>query len=268
MDPEERRFFYALMLAACIIAVILVVFTRTLLKKHRKHLAVYKDKVLTEISILEMERKRIAHDLHDDLGPLLSSIKLQMNCLNYADEEDAETIDRCTTLIGDAIQKIRETSNNLTSETLSRKGLLQAIREFSAVINKTKQLEVEIDISMRETHLSKSSELHLYRIFQEVLTNCIKHSRATTFTLRIVQENDQMIVTLHDNGTGFDMENISENLGFGLKNIANRVEILNGLLFLDAQIDRGVLYTIEIPLTVRTSEFVKYGKENLSTDRG
>lgn len=238
--------------AAVIMALILILFTRMILQKHRKHLAVYKDKVLTEISILEGERKRIASDLHDDIGPLLSSIKLQINCLNTTDEEDLQTIERCMSLTGDAIQKVRETSNNLSSEILSRKGFTQAIHEFSDVINKSKQLEVNIDIPTIDTYLNKNSELHLYRIFQEVLTNCIRHSRATKFSLQMYHQNTLMTLVMRDNGAGFDAGAIGGKMGFGIKNIANRVEVLNGQLFLDTQLNGGVLYTIEIPVTEQT----------------
>lgn len=248
MDTQERHLYFTLLIAALFLTVLLLIFTITILKKHRKHRLVNKDKVSTEISTLEIERKRMAYDLHDDIGPLLSSIKLQINCLSNADEEDREIIERCSTLIGDAIQKIRETSNNLTSEILSRKGLTLAIREFSDMISKTKQLEIDIDIPAVETQLNKSSELHLYRIFQEVLTNCIRHAQATKFYLQIIEDKKLMTITLNDNGIGFDSSAVQDKLGFGLKNIVNRVDLLNGQLYLDAQKDKGVCYTIEIPL--------------------
>lgn len=237
-------------MAAFFLAAMLITFTRTILKHHKKRLAVYKDKVSTEISILEIERQRIAVDLHDDLGALLSSIKLQLTCLSDIHSDDLEIVERCTGLVDDALQKIIETSRNLTSKVLVREGLIQAVREFLGMIGKTKKLEVDMDIQIATTRLSESSQLHVYRIFQEVLTNCLKHARATTFHLQIVQDEQWMKISMKDNGTGFNMQDMESTWGFGLKNIVNRVDILNGRLFLDAQKDKGVSYTIEIPLPV------------------
>ena len=237
-------------MAAFFLAAMLITFTRTILKHHKRRLAVYKDKVSTEITILEIERQRMAVDLHDDLGALLSSIKLQLTCLNNTHPDDLEIVERCTSLVEDALQKILETSRNLTSKVLVREGLIQAIREFLGMIGKTKKLEVDMDIQIAATRLSESSQLHVYRIFQEVLTNCLKHARATKFHLRIVQDEQWMKISMKDNGAGFNLQEMESTWGFGLKNIVNRVDILNGRLFLDAQKDKGVSYTIEIPLPV------------------
>ncbi|MBE7172811.1 MAG: hypothetical protein INR73_19705 [Williamsia sp.] len=237
-------------MAAFFLSVVIITFTRTLLKHHKKRLAVYKDKVSTEITILEIERQRMAVDLHDDLGALLSSIKLQLTCLNNTDPEDFEIVEKCTYLIEEALQKILETSRNLTSKVLVREGLIQAIREFLAMIGKTKKLEVDVDIQITQIRLNESGQLHVYRIFQEVLTNCLKHAKATKFYLQIVQEEQWMKIHMKDNGDGFNLQEVESAWGFGLKNIVNRVDILNGRLFLDAQKDKGVSYTIEIPLPV------------------
>ena len=248
MDTQERNLYLALLVAAFFLAAMLITFTRTILKHHKKRLAVYKDKVSTEITILEIERQRMAVDLHDDLGALLSSIKLQLTCLNNTPPEDLEIVEKCTSLIEEALQKIMETSRNLTSKVLVREGLIQAIREFLGMIGKTKKLEVDMDIQITTTRLSEGSQLHVYRIFQEVLTNCIKHARATRFHVQIMQNGEWMKINMKDNGTGFNLQEVETAWGFGLKNIVNRVDILNGRLFLDAQKDKGVSYTIEIPL--------------------
>lgn len=250
MDTKERTLYFSLLIAAFFLMAVVFIFTRIILKHHKKRLAVYKDKVSTEISILENERQRMAVDLHDDLGALLSSIKLQLTCLNNIHPDDLEITEKCTYLIEEALQKILETSRNLTSKVLVREGLIQAIREFLGMIGKTKKLEVDFDIQITTPRLAENSQLHVYRIFQEVLNNCLKHARATKFSIQISQNEEWMKINMRDNGMGFNLQEMENAWGFGLKNIVNRVDILNGRLFLDAQKDKGVSYTIEIPLSV------------------
>src|SRR5205085_6083645 len=120
------------------LAAILIFFIVTVLRHKKKTAEIYEKQINAEINTLETERTRIAADLHDDIGPLLSSVKLQMSCMNTQDEEDIEMIEKLSSYLDDIVQKVRETSNDLMPRVLSTKGLLIAVKDFAADINKTK----------------------------------------------------------------------------------------------------------------------------------
>jgi signal transduction histidine kinase len=246
MDTEKTGIYLTVLIAASFLAIILFVFIVIILWHHKKRLALYKEKVSNEIAILEMERKRIGHDLHDDLGPILSSIKLQLNCFTTTNAVDIAIKDRCSVLIAETIQKIRETSNNLIPDIVERKGLAQALKRFAELISKSEKLRVNIEVE-EPIEIEKNKGLHLYRIFQEITSNCIRHSNATILTLVIKKKQKNIIFIAHENGQGFEYERkLKENIGLGLKNIVNRVDIIKGRLFIESAASKGVTYTIEM----------------------
>jgi two-component system, NarL family, sensor kinase len=248
MDTHEAKVYTALLIVAIIVGIVIAYFIFTIIIYHRKHIALYKEKVGAEIATLEAERKRIAEDLHDDISPFLSTIKLQMNCLNVQDEEDEKILENNNRLIDDILKKVRETSNNLLPAVLVRKGLLYAIREVAETINQANQLKVILQIPEEPLTLTSHQELHIFRVFQESLNNCIKHANATEFLVQIDQDEKGVQILLKDNGKGFNVDNITgKRIGLGLKNIINRIDLLKGDIFQNIQPGKGVAYNIIIP---------------------
>jgi signal transduction histidine kinase len=249
MNGTETKIYTALLIAALILTVILVFFIFTVLRNQKLNALLYEQQIQAEVNTLESERKRIAEDLHDDIGPLLSSVKMQVDCLNTSDEEDLETMERVGRYMDEIMQKLRETSNNLLPRVLAKNGLQVAIKDFAADLNKAKAMKVCAKVPAEKVALPAEKEVHLYRIIQEVVNNSIKHAQATELSIELEVKNQKLALQLIDNGKGFDHQKLmKESMGLGLKNIITRTNILDGEVFLESKPGKGVHYTIEIPL--------------------
>jgi two-component system, NarL family, sensor kinase len=248
MDTNETKIFIALLIAACVLALIIVFFIVTIFIHKKKIVALYRQKIKAEISTLEAERKRIASDLHDDLGPLLSAVKLQVNSLDSASLTDQHTIAKASANMDSILTKIREIANDLVPNVLIRNGLIKALNSFIENINETGKMFIHADYGDITT-LPPEYEIHIYRMIQEIIHNSIKHSEASICSLLFKLEQNKLKISFTDNGKGFDRERLSKtNPGFGLQNILSRTEIMEGELFIDTKPGYGVNYTIEIPI--------------------
>jgi two-component system, NarL family, sensor kinase len=250
MDTHEAKIYITLLIAAGIMALIIIVFIITILYHHRKGLLLYRQKIDAEITTLEAERKRIASDLHDDLGPLLSAVKLQVNSLDTSSTEDQLLIKKASANMDTILTKIREIANNLVPTVLLRKGLITALQNFIDDINMSGKLKIHSQFS-EVPRLPTAIGIHLYRMVQEILNNTIKHSGAEVCTIMFKLEQDKLVVTIKDDGKGFNYQYLSRtSLGLGLQNILSRVELLKGELFIDTRPGHGVQYQVEIPVDI------------------
>ncbi|HEY4149188.1 MAG TPA: sensor histidine kinase [Chitinophagaceae bacterium] len=248
MHSTETKIYTTILIAAGVLAIILVYFVVNIIRQQRKNLIFQKEKIQAEITTLENERRRIASDLHDDLGPLLSAVKLQINSVEVPDGEDRELIERSGMYIDNILSRIREISNNLMPQVLSRKGLVIALQEFIDNLTLGHPFDIVFN-SAGDISLKGDREIHLYRIILEVIHNALKHSNASKLEVMIRNENDYLRVDIADNGSGFEYYAINKTgSGLGLKNIASRVEMLKGNLYVDTQPGEGTKYRIEIPL--------------------
>jgi two-component system, NarL family, sensor kinase len=249
MDPNETKIYTVILIAGGVLGIILVYFIINIIRQQRKNLSLHNEKIQAEITTLENERKRIASDLHDDLGPLLSAVKLQINSVEVPDGEDQELIEKSSLYIDAILTRIREISNNLMPQVLSRKGLVIALREFIDNLTFGHPFDIQF-ICDDEIKLESNKEIHVYRIILEIIHNAIKHSQASKLIVFIgLQDAGHLVIQITDNGMGFEYDTISKSsIGHGLKNILSRVEILRGELFLETQPRQGTKYTIEMPI--------------------
>lgn len=246
MDPNETKIYNAILMAAAVLGIILVYFIVTVVRNQRRHLKLQQENILVEITTLENERKRIVSDLHDELGPLLSVVKFQVMSLETKEEGDLELIEKANSNLDDILDKIRDICNELMPQALIRKGLIMAISEFISDLDK--RTAIEMSFKYEDINIPSHSEIHLYRMIQEIINNAIKHSRATRLDINLFQRNEKLVVTIHDNGKGFATDTIlRESTGLGLKNILSRVDILKGDVYLASNPHQGTTYTIEIP---------------------
>jgi signal transduction histidine kinase len=247
MDTHETKIYTAILIAAGVLGIILVYFIITIIRHQRQNFQLHKEKVQAEIFTLENERKRIVADLHDELGPLLSTVKLHINSLETQIPDDHMLIDRAGEHIDNIILRIREISNNLMPQVLIRKGLIEAIQEFVNNIRVNTGLTIQFTYEDNLT-LDKQNDIHIYRMIQEIIHNSIKHADASVIALSIKHLNKKIILMAADNGKGFDYHHITkESSGLGLKNIMSRVEILKGELYIDSGSEKGTYFTIELP---------------------
>jgi len=248
MDSHETKIYTAILIAAGILAILLLFFFITIIRHQRKNLELHKQKLLAEITTLEKERKRVATDLHDDLGPLLSAVKLQISSVNIPDADDREIIDKSGKHIDELLIRIREIANDLMPQALERKNFIVALREFTDRINLSNSLKIKYQVDSEEPPLEKIKEIHIYRIVQEIIHNSIKHSQARLVEIKIFCSGKTLNIFIKDDGKGFRQEDYVSQRGHGLRNILSRVELLEGEMFLQTNPGKGVDYTIEIPL--------------------
>lgn len=196
------------------------------------------------------ERKRIAKDLHDGLGTLLSTARINVNTLEDkipVGNENKKLFDNALQIIDKLNSEVRYIAQNLMPETLNEFGLVAAVEELIDAINRTGKLKITFKHYELSNELEKQLETNLYRIIQEIVNNTIKHSKATQLSMELVQHEDSMVLLTEDNGIGFNSENKSQT-GMGIKNIQARLNLFNGALHIDSHSNKGTITTIEIPL--------------------
>ncbi|PZR27438.1 MAG: sensor histidine kinase [Citrobacter freundii] len=250
MDTQEKSLFSSLLIVVIVVGIVLLYFIITIIRYQRRSLVLHKEKIRAEIDTLENERKRIASDLHDELGPLLSAVKLQINNLESQDPDDKILIDKSSQHIDTIIRRMREISNNLMPNTLLRKGLVKAIDEFIQSNIDTYKLSIKLIVD-EEMQLGLDKEINVYRIVQEIVHNTVKHAKATVLAIRISKQNNMFVLSTTDNGTGFDFFARSrEHTGLGLRNLQSRAEIMGGEITCTTEKGKGTSYVLEIPLRV------------------
>ncbi len=248
MGATEKNFFDAILLLAILIGIALGYFIITILRYHRRYVQLQKERIHAEILIQENERKRIATDLHDSIGPLLSSVKLQINSIEVTDEADQRVIINAGKYLDEIIGSMREISYNLLPNTLQRKGLTEAIREFIANINSRHSTAFKLYLK-NEISLPPEKEIHVFRIIQEIIHNTLKHAGAKTMQVGFGIENGEFLILTKDDGKGFEVEKVKKSTdGFGMKSIESRVDILKGYLDIQSGPGIGTSYFIKIPL--------------------
>ncbi|MFA6400629.1 MAG: PAS domain S-box protein [Salinivirgaceae bacterium] len=206
----------------------------------------------TIIETEEKERNRFSRDLHDGLGPLLSTIKLYFQWLSETDDLEKKKLitERGDKNLNEAIESIREISNNLSPRTLNTFGVEVAIKNFVNCINQTQKLTVTFQLNAKD-RFDKNSEITIYRIVTELLNNTVKYAKASKSTIELLIDNNNEWIALSytDNGNGYDPISIQDNSkGFGLINITQRVNALNGKISVVSSIGNGIQVSIELPL--------------------
>jgi len=205
------------------------------------------------INAEEKERDRVSREIHDGLGPLLSTIKLYVNELedeSNGPEEKRELLAHTNELINESITASRAISNNLTPRIILDYGLVKAVESFIKKINITQKAEIIFENKNLQERLDQTIELILYRIISELINNTLKHAEATRIEIYLELLDHNLQLTYMDNGKGFDKDAVMEdqNRGMGLKNITSRLESVNGSLRIHSRPGIGTLVVIEVGL--------------------
>jgi signal transduction histidine kinase len=200
----------------------------------------------------EKERARLAKELHDGLGPLLSSAKMSLSELAKTDcaGENRELLDSTSYVIDEAIRCLREISNNLSPHTLTSFGLARALNNFinkSAAINSLKNIKIDFDTNLRTERFDPNVEVILYRVICELITNSIRHSGGDLITLSLLYGDSRLSIHYSDNGKGFDPEAVLDT-GMGLANITSRIGSLHGSVDISSERKNGMRADITINL--------------------
>ena len=248
MDAKETSLFTAILIVSLTVGTIIIFFIVSIIRQQRRNLALYRQSVLAEITAMEKERARIAADLHDELSPMLSAIKLKIGSFELTDEDDKKEAEKTNNHIDALMKRMREISYDLIPNTLIRKGLVTALKQFTDFINEGDGLSIHFEAS-GNINPDQQKSIHIYRIAQEVINNAIRHSGAKLLNIVLKQENGTLFLSTTDDGVGFDHHATSKGEGgIGLRNILNRTEIIGGQMFIESEKNKGTKYTFEIPV--------------------
>jgi len=202
------------------------------------------------INTEEKERKRFAKDLHDGLGPLMSTVKMSLSALGekIADPTGKVVLDNTNHLVNEAINALKDISNNLSPHMLSNFGLSSALSAFIAKINQTKVIEIDFKTNMESVRLETDKEVVVYRAACELINNSIRHSGASRIEIDLNKHEKFITLQFCDNGRGFDTAILEseDTKGMGLSNIETRVRSVDGVFILESTPGKGTSALIKI----------------------
>jgi len=200
----------------------------------------------------ENERKRIAEDLHDSVAQKMVVAKLNLEAfeshLPKMDEEQQRVFNNIFSLVDESCTEVRSLSHSMMPQAFFRSGLTDAIKDLIDKID-TKNLQISFSAEGNLDNIDKDKEIMVYRIIQECIQNVLKHAKADKLDIAIIAENNEMDVTIEDNGIGFDLHSIKNSDSYGMKNIQSRIDFLNGKLDIDSQPGIGTVIAFYIPVT-------------------
>lgn len=194
----------------------------------------------------EEERKRVAQELHDGIGVLLSSVKLQFTRIEDQQPENAPLIQQARNMLDKAAGDIRRISHNIMPGNLIRYGLDAAVEDLFESINESGLIKAETAVQPGETKLSENFQIMVYRIIQEMVNNTLKHAEATNISL-VINYNDHFSLQYADNGKGFKPEEVMAGTTLGLKSISSRVNFMEGEMNIESSPGKGTSVFITIP---------------------
>lgn len=256
--------FYFYFLYACIIFEVLVLSTYLVI--NLKRIANEKNELLLQLNseqsrqfsvaleASEGERKRIARDLHDGLGQLLSTARLYISgfdeVIKKQDTEHTELYQNSLRIIDDATQEVRNISHNLMPSSLIQLGLAAAVQGLARQLNGAGELKVWLEITEPIPRLPDTVEISLYRIVQEIVNNILKHARAKNIWLKLIYTESSLTLYVKDDGIGMNTKHLNQGAGIGWSNIFSRVTMLKGEYQIYSDKGKGTI----IEVTVKPGE--------------
>ena len=224
---------------------------RILLEEELNEQRLSRQKQITEAVILaqEKERTEIGKELHDNVNQILGASNLYINTAMTDDEMRQELLERSTELVSNAINEIRKISKSLITPGLREIGLIESIEDIIDDMKMAKNdTLIELDLqNIAEDQIEDRRKLTLFRIVQEQLNNIVKHARATRVLIRLSVEGAFIVLTIADNGVGFDVGR--HRKGVGITNIISRTELFNGRVDIQSAPGEGCTLSVSVPMT-------------------
>lgn len=196
----------------------------------------------------EEERKRIASELHDGLGVLLSTTRMHFSALKISNPENKSLFEKGTKLLEQATTDVRRISHNMMPGLLTKLGLYEAVEDLFENLADNEDLNVTCQITGDQERLPENKEIMLYRVIQEMVNNTIKYAQARKLEMKINIQPRILDIFYSDDGIGFNVEEKIESQSIGLKSIHSRISFLNGKVEIDSRPGAGVKYHIEVPV--------------------
>jgi|GEM_PF-391232 len=222
-------------------------------KEKEKAIAVHREREAGLEAVFyatEEERKRIAKDLHDSVGQQLSALKMSWQHFNvtlqHNPEVDQVRIESMTKILNDVITEVRDISHQMMPRILQESGIIPSIQDMLEKVFKNTSVSYTFEHFGIDTRMSEKTEIGLFRICQELVSNIIKHASATQVHVQLFKNTQMLVLLVEDNGYGINTENASK--GIGLLNISSRAETIHGEFNLEPSPISGTLATIRIPI--------------------
>jgi signal transduction histidine kinase len=210
----------------------------------------------------EEERSRVARDLHDGLGGMLSTVRLYLGALGgrvVLPEEPARLFTQSLEHLDSSISELRRVARNMMPETLLRFGLVQALQDVCEATQQTGALDVQFQVHGLTERLEQRTEVVIFRIAQELLTNVIRHAKARSVIVQLMRHENLLQLVVEDDGQGF--QPTTARAGVGLRSIQARASYLNAQLDIQSEPGQGTSVTLELALPA-TSSIPSHDKAN------
>ncbi|MCF0069496.1 ATP-binding protein [Dyadobacter sp. CY261] len=263
MQPEKTEII-VVAVAGTVLVLLLIgflsglffIFQRRILHHNQEKAALhakYAQEILqTQLEIQNATLQQISQELHDNIGQLLSVARINLNILeNFQNLGEAEPyIVQTNELVAQLIQDVRALTRSFDGDFVKTFGLVENITHELARVGKTKRFLTEFDVTGHSGTLRYEDELVVFRIFQEVLNNCIKHSRASKIQVVAAYASDIFELSVSDDGQGFDINRVGTSFGqsgAGLRNIRRRAELIGGELVVQSSFGSGTNVHLTVP---------------------
>ncbi len=253
---QRNYVFIAALVIVIVLVVVILLLIRSRLRRKQENLKKEYELSLREAQISatiqsqESERKRFAQDLHDGMGQLISALRFTITPGN-ADASEEKRLDRMIKaegILNDMHKEIRGVAYNLMPQMLIRGGLIPAIQEMSLRVNSTSPVKLSVNSFEMPERFPEIHEISLYRVVQEWVNNILKYSHAQNILVQIVGHDDEITLTIEDDGLGFDKSTLEHSSGNGWKNIQSRLSLIKASYELDTQPGRkGTTLIVVLP---------------------
>lgn len=261
MEKASEDIIVAIILAS-ILVVVLAVFTllfflvfvrkKRILQKNKEELSLNYEKALlqTTVEIQEQTLNYISREIHDNIGQVLSFVKLSLGNTNKLNDlEKQNKIDEGVALIADVISDLRDLSKSLSFEKIKKEGLCQVIRNEADRLKRSNVISAAVTIDGSEVNLGEERELLLFRIFQEITNNSLKHSESSVLLINLNFADHLFIMTVEDKGKGFDCGDLDKFQGLGLNNIRQRAALIGATATIESSFGVGCCTIISLDLS-------------------
>ena len=249
---KEKQIFYLLVTALALISVgIYYFFKQRQTLKNKEIQTLKQNQEISNLEALidgeEKERKRIAQELHDGLNGDLAAIKYRLSAIedNELAKDDRERLLKSIEMIDSACAQVRGISHNLIPTSIRDFGLVETVNQYCAKINASYALKIDFQYFGNPAVLNKNKETVIFRIIQELINNISKHSKATAAMVQLNFHDDELFITVEDNGIGFNSNSVQS--GLGLKNINSRIQFLEANLEVNST-ENGTSFHITVDL--------------------
>lgn len=250
--PREQEIYLIIIIGIIVVLVLVISLFMLYLFSNRyamnQKIELQKEMIQAMVFAQDNERKRIASDLHDEIGSKLNIIFMYLQQLNKNENTNNETsnsIIEVTKIVNSAIENTRKLSHDLLPPIIEEFGIVEALNELCSSLNKLDSLEISFSSKSNQKFISdKKNHLNLFRIAQELIKNSITHGKASKINMHLYFLSPNLNFAYKDNGIGFKTNNISK--GLGLKNIESRVQVMNGSWTFTSRPNKGFEAIIQI----------------------